>query len=86
MTQYDIKLRRRALSKGQIERHKDFHRMINREPDEKGGRSWVRLALIIFAIAAIISMMVLGVARISKTPPPPKENVDQEIFDEFKTE
>ena len=85
MTKYDIKLRRRALTKGQIERHKDFRGMVDMKHGESGGRSWVRLALILFATAAIASMIVFGILKVS-TPPPAQENVDQEIFKEFKTE
>ena len=84
MTKYDIKLRRKALTKGQIERHKNFKSMTGRKT-ELSGNSWVKLALILFASVAIVVVIVMGIVKLSE-PPPPQKNVDQEIFEEFKTD
>lgn len=85
MTRYDIRLRRKALSKGQIQRHMDFKGLYPKEPKEGSKSRWFRLLAIVLAALAIGAMMYAGVKRIQERPAPvPQEDVD--IFDEFKTE
>lgn len=85
MTKYDIRLRRKALSKGQIERHMDFKGLYPKEPKEEKKGSWFRIIAIVVAVLAIAAMMIAGVKRIQERPEPvPQEDVD--IFDEFKTQ
>lgn len=85
MTRYDIRLRRKALSKGQIERHMDFKGLYPKEPQEGKKGSWFRIIAIVLAALAIAAMMYAGVKRIQERPAavPPD---DTDIFDEFKTE
>lgn len=85
MTRYDIRLRRKALSKGQIERHMDFKGLYPKEPKEGKKARWFRILAIVLAALAIGAMMYAGVKRIRDKPKPaPQEDVD--IFDEFKTQ
>lgn len=87
MTKYDIRLRRKALSKGQIERHKDFKGLYHKEPDEqrKAG-SWFRIIAIVLAVLAIGAMIFLGVERVNEKVPVPDEQDSIDVFDEFKSE
>lgn len=85
MTRYDIRLRRKALSKGQIERHMDFKGLYPQEPKEGKKAGWFRVVAIVFAVLAILAMMFAGIKKIQDKPKPePQEDVD--IFDEFKTQ
>lgn len=85
MTRYDIRLRRKALSKGQIERHMDFKGLYPKEPKEDKRSGWFRILAIVLAALAIGAMIYAGVKRIQQKPAPePQEDVD--VFDEFKTQ
>ena len=85
MTKYNIRLRRKALSKGQIERHMDFKGLYPKEPSEGKWSRWVRIIAIVIASLAIVAMLYAGVKRIQEKPDP-IEYDDTDIFDEFKTE
>ncbi|MEP2024915.1 MAG: hypothetical protein ABJH98_16880 [Reichenbachiella sp.] len=85
MTRYDIRLRRKALSKGQIERHMDFKGLYPKEPKEGKKGRWIRIVAIVVAVLAIVAMMYAGVKRIQERPAPIEQD-DVDIFDEFKTE
>ena len=83
MTRYDIRLRRKALSKGQIERHMDFKGLYPKAPKEDKRGRWFRIIAIVLAALAIGAMMYAGIKRIQERPAPePQDEVD--IFDEFK--
>ncbi|WP_420582412.1 hypothetical protein [Reichenbachiella sp.] len=85
MTRYDIRLRRKALSRGQIERHMDFKGLYPKTPKEDKLGRWFRIIAIVLAALAIGAMMYAGIKRIQERPAPePQDEVD--IFDEFKTE
>lgn len=87
MTKYDIRLRRKALSKGQIERHKDFKGLYHQEPeDRRRAGGWFRILAIVLAVVAIGTMIFLGVQRINQRTPEPKDKESIDVFDEFKTE
>lgn len=85
MTRYDIRLRRKQMTKGQIEGFKDFNslnQMVSREQKSNSIRKFI---LIITALLLVISMIVFGVMRVTeKKEVKEDENVDQYIFDEFK--
>lgn len=86
MTKYDIRLRRKALSKGQIERHKDFKGLYHKEPGEgRRGNGWFRILAIVLAALAIAAMMYAGAKRLQEKRTPVEQD-DTDIFDEFKTE
>lgn len=86
MTKYDIRLRRKALSKGQIERHKDFKGLYHRAPDERRrGSGWFRVLAIVLALLAIAAMIYTGFKRVQERKAPVEQS-DTDIFDEFKTE
>ncbi|MEO9965197.1 MAG: hypothetical protein ABJF11_05390 [Reichenbachiella sp.] len=86
MTKYDIRLRRKALSKGQIERHKDFKGLYHKESsDRRRGSGWFRILAIVLATLAIVAMVVAGVKRLQEKRVPVEQD-DTDIFDEFKTE
>ncbi|SMD34039.1 hypothetical protein SAMN04488029_1807 [Reichenbachiella faecimaris] len=85
MTRYDIRLRRKALSKGQIQRHMDFKGLYPNEPKESGKGRWFRILAIVLAALAIGAMMYAGIKRIEERPAPTQQE-DVDIFDEFKTE
>lgn len=84
MTKYDIKLRRKALSKGQIERHKDFKNLYHMTPERKRSGTWIRLAVIVFAIAAFVAMIALGISRWKEMKNVKEEVPTHDVFDEFK--
>jgi len=85
MTRYDIRLRRKALSKGQIERHMDFKGLYPKEPKEGNRGRWFRIMAIVLASLAIAAMIYAGVKRIQDKPAPVQYD-ETDIFDEFKTE
>ncbi|MCV9387949.1 hypothetical protein [Reichenbachiella ulvae] len=85
MTKYDIRLRREAVKKSQIEKHKDFRTLSDLVQQEKRSTSTRRLWILLVAAVLILGMMVVGTIRILNPPKQEqKENVDQMIFDEFK--
>lgn len=86
MTKYDIRLRRKALSKGQIERHKDFKGLFHKESDERRkGSQWFRVLAIVLATLAFGAMIYAGVKRLQEKRVPVEQD-DTDIFEEFKTE
>ncbi|WP_422361330.1 hypothetical protein [Reichenbachiella sp.] len=85
MTRYDIRLRRKALSKGQIERHMDFKGLYPKEPKEGKKGRWFRILAIVLAALAIGAMMYSGIKRIQERQVPESQD-EVDIFDEFKTE
>lgn len=86
MTRYNIRLRRKALSKGQIERHMDFKGLYHKESNEGGrGGSWFRIFAIVVTVIAVAVMIYAGVKRVQERNIPTDQN-DIDIYDEFKTE
>lgn len=85
MTRYDIRLRRKQMTKGQIEGFKDFNslnQMVSREQKSSSIRKFI---LVITALILVAAMIVFGVLRVTqKEEIKQEENVDQYIFDEFK--
>ncbi len=87
MTKYDIRLRREAVKKSQIEKYKDFRSLSDLVQQEKRATSNRRLWILLVAAVLILGMMVVGTIRILNPPKQEqKENVDQLIFEEFKSE
>ncbi|MEQ6119310.1 hypothetical protein [Reichenbachiella sp. MALMAid0571] len=83
MTKYDIRIKRRALSQGQIARHKDFRSLRNFKDSEDKSSGMVRIVLIIIALVLFIGMTILGIIRIKEEKPLPESGSDMEIFEEF---
>lgn len=85
MTKYNIRLRRKSLTSGQIERHKDFRAAMGMRPVESRPTSNWRLVALLAGIVFVIIMIVFGITsrRDKKTN---NTNPDQEIYNEFKTE
>ena len=58
MTKHDIRIRRGAFSKGQIERHKDFQKFSGLVERDRGGgygqKFWVILITVIFMLAIVL--------------------------------
>ena len=58
MTKHDIRIRRGAFSKGQIERHKDFQKFSGLVERDRGGgygqKFWVILITVIFMLAVVL--------------------------------
>ncbi len=58
MTKHDIRIRRGAFSKGQIERHKDFQKFSGLVERDRGGgfgqKFWVVLITVLFFLAIIL--------------------------------
>lgn len=86
MTKYDIKFRRNALTKGRIERHKDFRSLQQMMPNQGEERSTKRLWIILFALVAIVGMIGLGIWRSTEVKEQQETTEPVDIFDEFKTE
>lgn len=86
MTKYDIRLRRKALTKGQIERHKNFNGLYS-DKSTNAYQGWFKVIAIIAAVILLVGMVIFGVVRLSedKTSPAGEES-SSDIFDEFKTE
>jgi hypothetical protein len=84
MTKYDIRIKRKALSKGQIARHKDFRSLHQYQQKQSKFGSWARIVLIAVALALIVGMAVLGVLRVKEKKADPVKNYDMELFEEFK--
>ncbi|PIB36693.1 hypothetical protein BFP72_15420 [Reichenbachiella sp. 5M10] len=87
MTKYDIRLRRESVKKSQIDKHKDFQSLSDLVQREKKSTSSRRMWLLLVAAVLILSMLVMGLVRVKLDRQHPKqENVDQMLFDEFKSE
>lgn len=84
MTKYNIRLRRKSLSQGQIERHKDFRSLRQFEISEKKPSSVPRIVLIVVAVLLLVLMVVLGVNKIMEAEPKDNKPDSMEVFDEFK--
>lgn len=70
MTKYDIRLRRKSLTSGQIGRHKDFKNLYRNETNvsKEEGRS--KVIAIVIGVIIISGMIILGLLRINKTDQP----------------
>ncbi|MBU2915816.1 MULTISPECIES: hypothetical protein [Reichenbachiella] len=87
MTKYDIRLRRGSVKKSQIDKHKDFQSLSDLVQREKKSTSSRRMWLLLVAAVLIFGMLVMGLIRVTTHSKQPKqENVDQMLFDEFKSE
>ena len=84
MTKYNIRLRRKALSQGQIERHKDFRSLRQFDTPQEKSSSITRIVLIVVAVLLLMIMIVLGVIRLRVGEPELKEHDGFEVFEEFK--
>lgn len=83
MTKYDIRFRRGSLSRGQIERYKDFKSLGNMERSAKSENSKARLLIIGFTVLVILFMVGFGIHdwyqnRNAHRPEP------ADVFEEFK--
>ena len=84
MTKYDIRIKRKALSKGQIERHKDFRGLRKHQGSSNNSGSLMRIILIVIAMILFIGMTILGIIKINEKPSLPELDDGAEVFDEFK--
>lgn len=84
MTKYDIRIKRKSLSKGQIERHKDFGGLKNYRNSSNNSGSLMRIILIIVTMILFIGMTIVGIIKINENPPLPELDDGTEVFDEFK--
>ncbi|MEQ9288509.1 MAG: hypothetical protein RIG77_16435 [Cyclobacteriaceae bacterium] len=85
MTKYDIRIKRRALSKGQISRHKDFSRLRNfQQATQHKSSSLIRIILIAVAVSLLIGMTVLGILKVNEKKTIPQHDGGMEVFEEFK--
>ena len=87
MTKYDIRLRRKSLTSGQIERHKDFKGLYKMDQVEKKS-SVYKIIAIVAGVLAIVAMIGFGVVKLNteKEPEPIEDQKAPDIFDEFKSE
>lgn len=83
MTKYDIKIKRRALSQGQIARHKDFRSLRKFKSSEDKSNGLVRIVLIIIAMILFIGMTIFGIIKIKEEKPLQNDSDGMEIFEEF---
>lgn len=66
MTRYDIRIRRKALTRGQIERHKDFRSIKAVARRSSGGGSLVKLVIILVSVILFLGMIIFGVGKLNK--------------------
>ena len=84
MTQYDIRLRRKSLTRGQIERHKNFKGLRGMGEDKKPTSNVLRVLVILASLVIIGGMVYFGYARITKEKAPASNEKYEDVFDEFK--
>jgi hypothetical protein len=84
MTKYDIRIKRKALSKGQIKRHKYFRGLRNYHTSSDNSGSLIRIILIIVTMILFVGMTVFGIIKINQKPSVPELDDGTEVFDEFK--
>lgn len=85
MTKYDIRLRRKSLTSGQIGRHKDFRSLYKTETNVSSSERRSKLIVIVAALVIIIGMIIFGVMRIISQESSIKQvEPTEDIFDEFK--
>ncbi|UXP33153.1 hypothetical protein N6H18_04190 [Reichenbachiella agarivorans] len=85
MTKYDIRLKREAVKKSQIDQHKDFKSLSNLIAQEKHAVANRKLWLLLISVFLLIAMVAGGVIKITQQEEKKKiENVDQLLFEEFE--
>jgi hypothetical protein len=87
MTKYDIRLRRKSLTSGQIERHKDFKSLqgIGIYKQKKPSHVLIKILATVVGILILGGMIFFGVSKVwKKKDSVPKEVVQPDVFDEFK--
>lgn len=66
MTKYDIRVRRKGLTKGQIERHKDFRSIKSAAGQHRETGSLMKLIVLVVSVALLIGMVVFGYNKVKE--------------------
>ncbi len=83
MTKYDIRIKRKSLSQGQIARHKDFRSLRKFKDSGDKSNGLVRIVLIIIALVLFVGMTIFGINKITEEKPLQNDSDGMEIFEEF---
>ncbi|MFY0625352.1 MAG: hypothetical protein JXR07_03585 [Reichenbachiella sp.] len=83
MTRYDIKLRRRSLTQGQIVRHKDFQRLTRQFNATSRTSNRLKLLAAVFGLIAVLGAIAFGIQRVSEKRIQ-NSNSEKEKFENFK--
>lgn len=79
MTRYDIRIRRKALTRGQIERHKDFGGIKSVAERSSGQGSLVKLVVIIVSVLIFMGMIIFGIGKIKDIKQKQKQKTNTEL-------
>lgn len=86
MTKYDIRLRRKSLTSGQIERHKDFRGLYKMEQVERKS-SVYKVVAIVAGLLIIVGMITFGILKTTANRESvPTDQATPDVFEEFKSE